>query len=180
VIFLARRDDFVAFASRTDGVDASGMGGYYAPGSNHAVVYDDRSTESFATALASADPHERGAAAHDAHRATQRKLAHEAAHLLAFNTGVQRPDVDYPAWFTEGLAERVAARAMGDERRRTTRDRGGLASLTALLFSACVDERYAAAQAAFDGAFARPGAAARFARGLEQARPDGFVRAVED
>lgn len=32
------------------------------------------------------------------------KTIHEAAHLLAFNTGVQRRDADYPFWLSEGLA----------------------------------------------------------------------------
>jgi len=29
---------------------------------------------------------------------------HEAVHQLAFNTGIQRRDVQYPMWFSEGLA----------------------------------------------------------------------------
>lgn len=32
------------------------------------------------------------------------KTAHEAAHQLAFNTGIQKRLVDYPLWFSEGLA----------------------------------------------------------------------------
>ena len=32
------------------------------------------------------------------------KTVHEAAHQLAFNTGVQKRQVDYPLWFSEGLA----------------------------------------------------------------------------
>jgi hypothetical protein len=32
------------------------------------------------------------------------KTAHEAAHQLAFNTGIQTRLVDYPLWFSEGLA----------------------------------------------------------------------------
>jgi hypothetical protein len=32
------------------------------------------------------------------------KTLHEAAHQLAFNTGVQKRLVDYPLWFSEGLA----------------------------------------------------------------------------
>jgi hypothetical protein len=32
------------------------------------------------------------------------KTAHEAAHQLAFNTGIQKRRVDYPLWLCEGLA----------------------------------------------------------------------------
>lgn len=32
------------------------------------------------------------------------KATHEATHLLAFNTGLQRPDREYPFWLSEGLA----------------------------------------------------------------------------
>lgn len=32
------------------------------------------------------------------------KTIHECVHLLAFNTGVQRRDRDYPLWISEGLA----------------------------------------------------------------------------
>jgi hypothetical protein len=32
------------------------------------------------------------------------KATHEAVHLLAFNTGLQQPDRDYPFWVSEGLA----------------------------------------------------------------------------
>ena len=32
------------------------------------------------------------------------KTVHEAIHQLAFNTGIQKRLIDYPLWFTEGLA----------------------------------------------------------------------------
>jgi hypothetical protein len=37
------------------------------------------------------------------------KIQHEAAHLLAFNTGLQAREVDYPAWLSEGLASQFEA-----------------------------------------------------------------------
>ena len=96
-------------ASReVDSVDARWMGGYYEPVRNRVVAYDDRSSESFRRIA-----HAPRAQA-DARRATRAKLAHEAAHLLAFNTGVQVRGVSYPEWFTEGLAERVARLATGE------------------------------------------------------------------
>lgn len=116
VMLFASRDDFIRFARDIDSVDARWMGGYYEPARNRVVSYDDRSSESFARA----DPPHAARASEHAQRATRAKLAHEGAHLLAFNTGVQVRGVDYPDWFTEGLAERVARAAMGE----TTPDHG--------------------------------------------------------
>jgi hypothetical protein len=52
------------------------------------------------------------------------KTIHEAVHLLAFNTGVQRRDREYPFWLSEGLAtafetERPTA-AFGPDRAQST------------------------------------------------------------
>ncbi|MBX3351395.1 MAG: DUF1570 domain-containing protein [Phycisphaeraceae bacterium] len=109
VMLFASRDDFIRFAREIDAVDARWMGGYYEPARNRVVAYDDRSSDSFLRAAA----HHASHAREHARRATRAKLAHEAAHLLAFNTGVQSRAVAYPEWFTEGLAERVARAAMG-------------------------------------------------------------------
>lgn len=76
------------------------------------------------------------------------KLVHEAVHLLAFNTGVQRPGREYPFWLTEGLATSFEGGAAGggaggpdrsaglESRRRTVRDlaaSGRLAPIEALV-----------------------------------------------
>lgn len=108
VMLFAQRDEFIRFAREVDSVDARWMGGYYEPVRNRVVAYDDRSSESFRRIA-----HAPRAQA-DARRATRAKLAHEAAHLLAFNSGVQVRGVSYPEWFTEGLAERVARLATGE------------------------------------------------------------------
>jgi len=54
------------------------------------------------------------------------KTVHEAVHLLAFNTGVQSRQHEYPFWFTEGLATAFetddADRAFGPGRSGSTRD----------------------------------------------------------
>jgi hypothetical protein len=165
IVFIRDRAEFVAFAGRYDGVEASRMGGYYATASNRVVLYDDRTTDSFAQALNSADESERAAAARDAARVTRRKIAHEAAHLLAYNTGVQTPGVEYPAWFTEGLAERIASRAMGEH--APTAQREAIVRYLAMVLVGTDQERYASAHAAFEAMAARsPGAAARFAEAL--------------
>lgn len=50
------------------------------------------------------------------------KTIHECVHLLAFNTGVQRRDREYPLWLSEGLATNfeteAAGRAFGPDRPR--------------------------------------------------------------
>ncbi|MFN0131032.1 MAG: DUF1570 domain-containing protein [Phycisphaerales bacterium] len=50
------------------------------------------------------------------------KVVHEAIHLLAYNTGVQRAGRDYPFWLTEGLATSFefdgSAGAFGPDRSR--------------------------------------------------------------
>lgn len=54
------------------------------------------------------------------------KTIHEAVHLLAFNTGVQRQDRDYPFWLSEGLATSFETEdpgaAFGPEYGSTRRD----------------------------------------------------------
>jgi len=175
VVFLRDRETFITFARERDLIDASRMGGYYAPAGNRVVLYDDRSTESFAAALASPDPAERAAAARDASRATRRKIAHEAAHLLAFNTGVQERGVEYPGWFTEGLAERVAARAMNEAPRASRGD--AWARAMALAFSTDPHARYAAAHAAFEALASRgPGAVSGFAAAISDHPADDRSR----
>lgn len=110
VVIFSDHREFVAFAQRADGVEAHWMGGYYASGSNHAVMYDDLGGPEF---LQAADqglcPGEVRA---QAARATREKIRHEAAHLLAFNCGVQSRTGDHPLWLTEGLAESFARGAL--------------------------------------------------------------------
>jgi hypothetical protein len=178
IIFFAERADFVRFARDVDRIDASAMGGYYATAPNHVVLYDDRSSPSFAFAIQAGTAQQRHAAAKQAAIETRRKIAHEAAHLLAFNTGVQRVGVDYPAWFTEGLAERVASRAMGEEPRS---DAGSpWRTFATFLFATDAEERYAAAHSIFESlASVRPDAPARFESELRSRALDAFAASIE-
>lgn len=178
ILFFADRADFVRFARDVDRIDASAMGGYYATAPNHVVLYDDRSSPSFAFALQAGSAQQRHAAARQAANETRRKIAHEAAHLLAFNTGVQRVGVVYPAWFTEGLAERVASRAMGEEPRS---DAGSpWRTFAAFLFATEATERYAAAHAIFESlASVRSDAPARFESDLRSRALDAFAASIE-
>ena len=178
VIFFADRADFIRFARDVDRIDASSMGGYFATAPNHVVLYDDRSSPSFAFALQAGSAQQRHAAAKQAASETKRKIAHEAAHLLAFNTGVQRVGVDYPSWFTEGLAERVASRAMGEEPRS---DAGApWRTFASFLFATEPEERYAAAHAIFESlASIHSDAPARFESQLRSRSIEAFAASME-
>lgn len=110
VVIFSDHRDFVEFARRADGVDAHWMGGYYASGSNRAVMYDDLGGPDFIEAASTGMPS--AAVAEQAARATREKIRHEAAHLLAFNCGVQSRVAAHPLWLTEGLAESFARGAL--------------------------------------------------------------------
>lgn len=113
VVFFADQRDFLAYAGVRDAVNAQWMGGYYSSRRNAVALYDDATSGQFAQAIRDAarapDAETRAAALlREAHEATEAKAVHEAVHLLAFNTGLQRPGVAYPLWLTEGLAESFA------------------------------------------------------------------------
>lgn len=110
VVIFSDHREFVEFARRADGVDAHWMGGYYASGSNRAVMYDDLGGPDFIQAAATGMPS--AEVAEQAARATREKIRHEAAHLLAFNCGVQSRVAEHPLWLTEGLAESFARGAL--------------------------------------------------------------------
>lgn len=118
-VFFSRHADFLRFAAQDDGVEASWMGGYYSASKNRVVAYDDATGVEFASAFRAVrteTPEGRQrieTLQREAWDATREKLLHEAAHLLAFNTGAQKPGAPYPAWLTEGLAESFARGALG-------------------------------------------------------------------
>lgn len=96
-----------AFARQHDHVDAAWVAGYFASGANRVVIFNQASAED---ARAAADVvARRGSAAINSLRAatdsiSETKLIHETIHLLAFNSGLQRPDRPAPFWLSEGLA----------------------------------------------------------------------------
>lgn len=118
-VFFSRHADFLRFAAQDDGVEASWMGGYYSASKNRVIAYDDATGVEFASAFRAVrteTPEGRQrieTLQREAWDATREKLLHEAAHLLAFNTGAQSPGAPYPAWLTEGLAESFARGALG-------------------------------------------------------------------
>jgi len=107
------------FARAADGMDAASLESYYAARSNRVVLmqaggarswnYHGQSGtndafESRAMSLAGMDPdHSWKGGAGDG-LLDVRRTVHEAAHQLAFNSGLQTRGVMYPLWVSEGLA----------------------------------------------------------------------------
>lgn len=128
-VLLNDQARFTKFAREHDGVHASWIAAYYSVRSNRIVLFNDsvaldEPTPGMAasgpiTALPAApDPSGVHVIGDDARRRSRdharfaehiarystAKAVHEAVHLLAFNTGLQSRNVEYPFWLTEGLA----------------------------------------------------------------------------
>lgn len=105
-----------AYGRAADGAQASWMDGYYSYRTNRVVFVrtggvaraGDSGPSSYSAARAAAvsDP-SRGQAS--CGQFNPRTASHELAHQLAFNSGLQRRDVTYPFWLTEGLATNFEA-----------------------------------------------------------------------
>jgi hypothetical protein len=120
-VLVGRHDQYEALALEHDGVRASWVSGYYASASNRIVFYDDSTGPAFVAAKARLEE-ARGRAprgnreaevaleAEDSRidgaalAASTAKTVHEAAHLVAYNCGMQSRARQAPFWFTEGLA----------------------------------------------------------------------------
>ncbi|MEX2388373.1 MAG: DUF1570 domain-containing protein [Phycisphaeraceae bacterium] len=106
---------FARYALRAEGMDLSWTGGYYSARTNRVALYergwpkrrpDTQEQEAFdrddappAARLAVVEP-----TASDGRHDGLASTIHEAAHQLAFNTGLQTRGVMYPFWISEGLA----------------------------------------------------------------------------
>ena len=90
-ILIGDHDKFVAYVKELRGNEPSG-GGFYSSKTNRIIFFDNRTKKS------RRGPPDR------AEKGNFGKTAHEAAHQLAFNTGVQKRGAGYPAWVGEGLA----------------------------------------------------------------------------
>ena len=117
-VLFADRDDFVRYARRVDLIDMAWSGGYYSSRTNRMALYDatrahrqpDRAAapdENAPTNDTLADNAVRPNGTDTADTSPPLNMAstaHEAAHQLAFNSGLQRRGVMYPFWVSEGLA----------------------------------------------------------------------------
>lgn len=110
-LYFDDKDDYLHYAKRVDRVDMSWTVAYYSARTNRIAFYrygraeaDDARNKS-----TTRDDLYGNAAADDTHAAGDQRVAlasatHEAAHQLAFNSGLQKRGVMYPLWVSEGLA----------------------------------------------------------------------------
>ncbi|MFW6060458.1 MAG: DUF1570 domain-containing protein [Phycisphaeraceae bacterium] len=127
-VLFADRNDFSRYAQQVDWLDMSWSGGYYSSRTNRMALYDAQPRQAQErTAPADAHDHDtterkqprsnEPASASDDHTASDSvnrasaspplnlaSTTHEAAHQLAFNSGLQQRRVMYPFWLSEGLA----------------------------------------------------------------------------
>ena len=142
-VFLAKRDDYVAYGKETEGTDIGWSAGYYSKRTNRFCFFDDSNGINLAdlndqagTLKQKIDALNKDIAAANLQnqlgmvntltvernrvgetlyalnneintKATfynKNTTMHETAHQIAFNMGIQSRFVDYPPWFSEGLA----------------------------------------------------------------------------
>ena len=103
-IVFSNRPAFVAHARRTGAKLPDSAIGYYSPRSNRILMYDQSASQSD----------------HDWHHHAK-TIIHEAAHQMAYNTGVHQRSAPPPRWCSEGLASMFEAQGVWD--RRHHRDR---------------------------------------------------------
>ncbi len=124
-VLLANHAEYEAIASTFDSVRATWVAGYYASDSNRIVFYDDSTSPAFVEARSHLQEMREQAAAQAGTEAAEAEAAlsaqidrisaavnaastaktvHEAAHLVAYNCGLQSRARQAPFWFTEGLA----------------------------------------------------------------------------
>ncbi|MFW6032881.1 MAG: DUF1570 domain-containing protein [Phycisphaeraceae bacterium] len=107
-LLFAERSAFDRYALEVDQVDMSWSGGYYSSRTNRVALFD--SGDWLPKIIAAGENEEAGGEAAMGQVASvdaAMSLAattHEAAHQLAFNTGLQTRGVMYPLWASEGLA----------------------------------------------------------------------------
>lgn len=96
-------EHFVDYVRRAEKTDVSHLTGYYSARTNRVVIV--KSPQPSVPADWRQPPDSDIAAIAGYHDPNQFvKVAHELAHQLAFNTGLQKRGVMYPLWVSEGLA----------------------------------------------------------------------------
>lgn len=108
-ISFTEPSDFSQYAQWADRMDLSRLSGYYSAKTNRvAIVGSALPKNAAAVGLVLRRPADTdgniAAMAGDDDPNQFVKIAHELAHQLAFNTGLQKRGVMYPLWVSEGLA----------------------------------------------------------------------------
>ena len=109
-ISFSDQDLFAQYVRRAEKTDVSRLSGYYSAKTNRVVIVESASPDRLA-AEQTAPVQIAGDVLGDIAPKTVTndpnqfvKIAHELAHQLAFNTGLQKRGVMYPLWVSEGLA----------------------------------------------------------------------------
>lgn len=100
-IVLDNREQFLRYALKAGVRLPSNVLGYYSPGSNRILMYDQRV----------------GTRDNSNWRLTATTIIHEAAHQSAFNTGIHNRFAPQPRWLVEGLGMLFEAKGVYDSRR---------------------------------------------------------------
>ena len=117
-------DRFRQYVRRAERVDVSRLSGYFSARTNRVVIVDrpmpvtDAASHEKMQVPAS---HEIAPITDGSHPNLLVKIAHELAHQLAFNTGLQKRGVMYPLWISEGLATQYETRLSYCQQSNTAR-----------------------------------------------------------
>jgi hypothetical protein len=110
-VMFERSQQFERYAMSADRINMSWSRGYYSARTNRVAFFDERGEQANAggdtgdngnsMTLLSATPKDSDT---DSDALNLAKTTHEAAHQIAFNSGLQTRGVMYPLWVSEGLA----------------------------------------------------------------------------
>ena len=105
-IHFSDSEHYSSYALRADKMDLSHLRGYYSAKTNRVAIIGPHSGGSTDTSepVRAVQSFDIAAMAGDETDMQSVKVAHELAHQLAFNTGLQKRGVMYPLWVSEGLA----------------------------------------------------------------------------
>ena len=102
-ITFTDKDSFNLYALNTENQDLSWLNGYYSAKTNIVAVVSPQKISKWQIESENVPNSNIIACPPDAETGLA-KIVHEAAHQLAFNTGLQKQKVKYPFWVSEGLA----------------------------------------------------------------------------
>jgi len=104
-IHFTDSEHYSSYALRTDKMDLSHLSGYYSARTNRvAIIGPHIGSSNTSEPIRAVQSFDIAAMAGDETGIHSVKIAHELAHQLAFNAGLQKRGVMYPLWVSEGLA----------------------------------------------------------------------------